>query len=49
MVQTWARTEALARERVIANGGKVEFGKYYSAHTFSETELDKVPENESVA
>eukprot|EP01039_Chlorochromonas_danica_P008666 gene8665-9550_t len=46
---TWARAEALARERILANGGEVEFGKYYSGHTFSETELDKVPKNDYVA
>ena len=27
----WARREALARERVIEDGGELEFGKFYSS------------------
>ena len=30
----WARQEALAREKVIEEGGEIEFGKYYGTHQF---------------
>jgi hypothetical protein len=36
--QAWARDEALARERVIANGGETEFGKYYNKYEFEYSE-----------
>ena len=41
----WCRREALAREKHEENGGEVEFGKYYSApsYTLEEGNLDAMP------
>ena len=40
----WAKKEALAREKVIENGGEIEFGKYYSKSEFEPAEdLDGMP------
>jgi len=39
----WARREALAREEVVANGGEIEFGKYYQNRGYEETEMDTMP------
>eukprot|EP01041_Mallomonas_annulata_P012784 gene12783-26954_t len=42
--QMWAKREALAREKIIENGGEIEFGKYYSDSTnFVSEEVDKMP------
>ena len=40
---TWARREALAREQVIANGGDVEFGKYYHGTEYKEEVVGAPP------
>lgn len=39
----WCRREALAREKHIANGGAVEFGKYYQSSSYEEDALDNMP------
>ena len=39
----WCRREAIAREEHVANGGEVEFGKYYQAVGYEETEVDTMP------
>lgn len=36
MFQEWARREAIARKKVVDNGGEVKFGKYYMYTTFEE-------------
>ena len=42
VLQSWAKDEAIARREVIANGGEVEFGKWYSTPEF-ETGPDGKP------
>lgn len=41
--QAWARREALAREKVVENGGEIEFGKWYQSVQFQEDEIDNMP------
>jgi hypothetical protein len=41
--QAWARREALAREKVVENGGEIEFGKWYQTVQFQEDEIDNMP------
>jgi len=40
---SWCRREALAREVLVANGGEVEFGKYYQSTEYEQTSLDNMP------
>lgn len=35
---TWAKREAVAREKVLENGGEIEFGKYYQGTKFVDGE-----------
>ena len=41
--QGWARREALAREKVVENGGTIEFGKWYQYPTFTAEGIDNMP------
>ena len=41
--QNWARNEALAREKVVENGGTIEFGKWYQYPTFTAEAIDTMP------
>jgi hypothetical protein len=43
LFQAWARREAIAREKIMENGGEVEFGKWYQSAKFEETEIDLMP------
>ncbi len=38
--------EALAREKVVEEGGEIEFGKFYSKPTYVESEIDQPPKKE---
>ena len=42
-VQEWARREAIAREKVMEEGGEIEFGKWYQNAKFQENEIDNMP------
>ena len=40
----WARREALAREKIVEEGGELEFGKFYSGKEgFSVESIDVMP------
>ena len=40
----WARREALAREKIIEEGGEIEFGKFYSSKEgYSVESIDVMP------
>lgn len=42
--RSWARREALAREKVVEEGGELEFGKFYSSKDGLTTEtVDTMP------
>lgn len=40
---SWARREALARERVLEAGGEVEYGKYYQGTAYVEESTGAYP------
>eukprot|EP00615_Pteridomonas_danica_P001686 CAMPEP_0114349648 /NCGR_PEP_ID=MMETSP0101-20121206/15700_1 /TAXON_ID=38822 ORGANISM="Pteridomonas danica, Strain PT" /NCGR_SAMPLE_ID=MMETSP0101 /ASSEMBLY_ACC=CAM_ASM_000211 /LENGTH=119 /DNA_ID=CAMNT_0001488347 /DNA_START=33 /DNA_END=392 /DNA_ORIENTATION=+ len=47
-IREWARNEAIAREKVVAKGGEVEWGTFYNkgganGYTFSKSETGTTP------
>jgi hypothetical protein len=41
---SWARTEAEKRQEILADGGEIEFGKYYSTASYEkDEEKGKIP------
>ena len=40
VVKDWAKEEAIVRNQIIANGGTIQFGKWYNVNEFEQDDDD---------